>query len=48
MDIKDTITDKDGNQKSVKVQMPSIGRIMEAVKQRGLFGRHYPLPILAI
>ena len=45
MDIKDTITDKDGNQKTVKVQMPSIGRIMEAT---WVVCRHYPLPILAI
>ena len=37
MDVKETITDKDGKQKTVKVQMPSVGRILEAVKQRGLF-----------
>lgn len=37
MDIKETITDKDGKQKTVKVQMPSIGCILEAVKRRGMF-----------
>ena len=37
MDVKETITDKDGKQKTVKVQMPSVGRILEAVKQSGLF-----------
>ena len=37
MDIKETITDKNGNQKQVKVQMPSIDRILNAIKQRGMF-----------
>lgn len=37
MDIKETITDKNGNQKEVKVQMPSIDRILNAINQRGMF-----------
>lgn len=37
MDIKETITDKNGNQKQVKVQMPNIDRILNAIKQRGMF-----------
>ena len=37
MDVKKTITDKNGNQKEVKIQMPSIGQVLNAIKQRGMF-----------
>ncbi len=37
MDIKENITDKNGNQKQVKVQMPSINQILNAINQRGMF-----------
>lgn len=37
MDIKETITDKNGNQKQVKIQMPSIDKILNAINQRGMF-----------
>lgn len=37
MDIKETITDKNGEQKQVKVQMPSIDQILNAINQRGMF-----------
>lgn len=35
MDVKKTITDKNGNQKEVKIQMPSIGQVLNAINQRG-------------
>lgn len=37
MDIKESITDKNGNQKQVNIQMPSIGKILNAINQRGMF-----------
>lgn len=37
MDIKQEIKNKDGTTAQVKVEMPSIDKILEAVKQRGLF-----------
>ena len=37
MDVKKTITDKNGNQKEVKIQMPSIGQVLNAINQRGIF-----------
>lgn len=37
MDIKETITDKNGNEKQVKIQMPSIDKILNAIQQRGMF-----------
>ncbi|MFS6556865.1 hypothetical protein VPJ68_15615, partial [Parabacteroides distasonis] len=39
MDVKKTITDKNGNQKEVKIQMPSIGQVLNAINQRGIFAR---------
>lgn len=37
MDIKKKITDKDGNEKQVKVQMPRIDQILNAINKRGMF-----------
>lgn len=37
MDIKKTITGQDGKEKTVKVQMPSIQQILNAIDQRGMF-----------
>lgn len=37
MDIKETVTDKNGNEKQAKVQMPSIEQILNAINQRGMF-----------
>lgn len=37
MDIKQTITDKNGKEQQVKVQMPSIDKILNAIQQRGMF-----------
>ena len=37
MDIKETFTDKNGSKKQVKVQMPSIDQILNAINQRGMF-----------
>lgn len=37
MDIKETKTDKYGKQYQQKVQMPEVGRILNAINQRGMF-----------
>lgn len=37
MEINETITDKNGNEKDMKVQMPSIDKILNAIQQRGMF-----------
>lgn len=37
MEIKKTITGQDGKEKTVKVQMPSIQQILNAIDQRGMF-----------
>ena len=37
MEVKGTVTDKNGNPKQVKVQMPSIDQILNAINQRGMF-----------
>lgn len=37
MEVKKTIQDKDGKEKQVKVQMPSVEQILGAIKQRGMF-----------
>lgn len=37
MDVTKTITDKNGNPKQVKVQLPSIAQILGKIEQRGFF-----------